>query len=85
MSDKPGYEFAVSKGYSLHSYSGADKNGLIHSADYVKDDLFLTVRSDGTGKLTKILGMVTCTIADFSIPNKNFESFEKQMRRIFMV
>jgi hypothetical protein len=85
MPDKPGMEFAEQNGYHLHSYSGADKDGIIHSANYMKDNLCLTIRSDNSASLSKILGMVECKIDDFGIPNKNFKSFESQLYRVVQV
>lgn len=74
MNELPGKDFASSNGYELHHYSG---NG--NSASYIKNELHLTCYIDGTAELEKILGMVSCKIARFSIPNKNFKIFENQL------
>lgn len=85
----PGEDFAKSLGYQLQYHSG---NRL--SACYVKHfeedpehPLFLEISKDPnkgelSGKLTKILGMVSCVLGPFSIPNKSYDCFEKQVRGI---
>ena len=81
----PGYDFAQSKGYFLVSHSGRNDDNLISSATYVKEGNFLTIKKDGIGVLEKILGLITCSTGEFSIPNKNFEAFEKQLDSVIMI
>lgn len=80
MEESIGETFAKENGYALHSYSGTRNN--MSKANYMKDDLCLTVLTNGEGELTKILGMVQCKIGPFSIPNKNFRMFERQLNNI---
>jgi hypothetical protein len=77
----PGQEFAQEHGYTLHSHSGRDTNGIISHATYINGEaIYLDVWRSGKVELTKILGMVVCKVANFAIPNKNFHIFEKQLR-----
>jgi hypothetical protein len=83
----PGETFVTAHGYTLYSTSGNyDK------ATYIKDGIFLTVRArlrlkDGElelfGTLERVIGMVRCTIDEFSIPNSNFEKFEEQICSLY--
>lgn len=77
--DLPGTEFAKDRSYKLHSHGGNRK-----SATYIKYMsenciIYLTCNDGGTGELTRIIGLITCTTGEISIPNKNFDIFERQL------
>jgi hypothetical protein len=80
-----GEKFASEHGYTIYSHSGDGSN----HATYIKEDLFLDVYAmeEGSleGRLSKVFGMILCTLGTFSIPNKNFEGFEDNMKRIVQV
>jgi hypothetical protein len=81
-----GEDFAKEHGYTLLSYTPNDNNDICKTC-WVKEGLFLDICFvDGKlmGKLTKIFGLVECKVGEFSIPNKNFEMFEKQINSIVM-
>lgn len=69
------YDFAKENGYSLYSSSP-------NSTSYVKNDVCLTIFSDGTASLSRILGLITCSTGVFGVPNKNFHIFEEQIENI---
>jgi hypothetical protein len=78
----PGEEFAKEHGYTLWSHDSVQKN-----ADYVKSidptlPVHLSINSAGEGTLTRVVGMAICKIGPFSIPNKNFHIFEKQIHEV---
>ena len=83
MEENFGETFAKENGYVLHSYSGTRNN--MGRANYMKGELCLTVLPNGEAELTQILGLVQCKIGPFSIPNKNFKMFEKQLFNVIQL
>lgn len=73
----PFYGAAIGRRYSFFSHSPG------HGVCFVKDGLFLDVRTDyrgeTTGKLSFVVKAVVVSFGGFSLPNRNFDSFEKRM------
>ena len=84
MIEFPGSEEAARLGYHLHSYAGADKDGIINTAIYIKGDTFLTVKREGnelTAQLERYFysGIIRCTTGTLSFPHKRFPRFEAML------
>lgn len=78
----PGEEFANEHGYTLWSH-----NEQRTHMDFVKSTnpnlpVHLDLLPSGEWTLSKVVGMVMCTLGPFSLPNKSFEIFEKQIESI---
>jgi len=81
MKKYAGEDFAREHGYTLHSYS-PKVDSDVYNSSWVKDGIFLDIKENKgelVATLSKMFGLVECKIHNFSIPNKNFKSFEQQI------
>ncbi len=76
----PFYGAAIGRGYSAYSTSGSSDNVRV---TFAKDGLFLDVRTEYTGevlgKLSFVIELATVSLGEFSLPNRNFDQFERKM------
>ncbi len=81
--DCPFYGAAIGRGYSVYSHSGDNR------VCFVKDGLFLDVKTEYTGevrgKLSFVVGLATVLLGEFDFPNKNFDLFEEKMQEMMIV
>ena len=76
----PGYDYAIKHGYSLASYAG---NG--DAAEYIKDEITLSIYSGGSARLWAIVGLVELNIGPFSFPHPNTEKFFAAIKRVYQL
>jgi len=81
----PGEDFASEHGYALHSHNTERTHINYVKAPDPRFPIHLDRLPSGEWTLTKIVGMVICKIGPFSLPNKNFEMFERQIYEITSV